>query len=69
MPATGRRQRLRPLAAAGVRTGGWPVGDLKLFRIENGAAVELPGAALALEKPLQVLIENNMEVLFGRRRR
>jgi predicted transport protein len=39
--------------------------DLKLFRIENGVAVELLGAALALEKPLQVLIENNMEVLFG----
>ena len=39
--------------------------DLKLFRIENGTAVELPGAALALEKPLQVLIEHNMEVLFG----
>jgi predicted transport protein len=41
------------------------VSDLKLFRIENGTAVELPGAALALEKPLQVLIEHNMEVLFG----
>lgn len=39
--------------------------DLKLFRIENGTAVELAGAALALEKPLQVLIENNMEALFG----
>jgi RecB family endonuclease NucS len=41
------------------------VSDLKLFRIENGTAIESPGAALALEKPLQVLIENNMEVLFG----
>jgi predicted transport protein len=39
--------------------------DLKLFRINNGIAVELAGAALALEKPLQVLIESNMEVLFG----
>ncbi len=39
--------------------------DLKLFRIDNGMAVELLGAALALEKPLQVLIENNMDVLFG----
>lgn len=39
--------------------------DLKLFRIGNGTAVELLGTALALEKPLQVLIENNMDVLFG----
>jgi predicted transport protein len=39
--------------------------DLKLFRIDDGRAVELLGTALALEKPLQVLIENNMEVLFG----
>lgn len=39
--------------------------DLKLFRIDNGMAVELLGAALALERPLQVLIENNMDVLFG----
>ena len=41
------------------------MGDLKLFRIDNGAAVELKGAALALEKPLQSLIERNMEALFG----
>lgn len=41
--------------------------DLKLFQIENGKAVELHGAALTLEKPLQTLIENNMEVLFGAR--
>src|SRR5205809_6951663 len=39
--------------------------DLKPFRIENGTAVELQGTALALERPLQVLIERNMEVLFG----
>jgi predicted transport protein len=41
------------------------MGDLKLFRIEDGVAVELLGTAVALEKPLQVLIERNMEVLFG----
>jgi len=41
------------------------MGDLKLFRIDNGTAVELQGTALALEKPLQMLIERNMEVLFG----
>jgi predicted transport protein len=39
--------------------------DLKLFRIDNGTAVELQGTALALERPLQVLIERNMEALFG----
>jgi hypothetical protein len=39
--------------------------DLKLFRIGDGTAVELLGTALALEKPLQVLIERNMDVLFG----
>jgi predicted transport protein len=39
--------------------------DLKLVRIDNGAAVELQGTALALERPLQVLIERNMEALFG----
>ena len=41
------------------------MGDLKLFRIDNGSTVELQGAALALERPLQALIERNMEVLFG----
>jgi RecB family endonuclease NucS len=39
--------------------------DLKLFRIDNGTAIELDGSALALEKPLQALIERNMEVFFG----
>jgi predicted transport protein len=41
------------------------MGDLKLFQIGGGIAVELKGAALALERPLQVLIERNMEILFG----
>jgi predicted transport protein len=41
------------------------MGDLKLFRVQNGTAVELRGSALALEKPLQALIERNMEALFG----
>lgn len=39
--------------------------DLQLFRLDHGVARELPGTALALERPLQVLIENNMNVLFG----
>jgi predicted transport protein len=41
------------------------MGDLKLFWVDDGVAVELLGTAVALEKPLQVLIERNMEVLFG----
>lgn len=41
------------------------MGHLKLFQIDNGTAIELQGTALALEKPLQVLIERNMEILFG----
>jgi len=35
------------------------MGDLKLFRIENGTAAEFQGTALALERPLQVLIEQH----------
>jgi predicted transport protein len=41
------------------------VSDLKLFRIDAGHATEVVGSAMALEKPLQVLIERNMETLFG----
>jgi predicted transport protein len=39
--------------------------DINLFRIQAGRAVELPGKASDLEKPLQVLIEQNLEVLLG----
>jgi predicted transport protein len=39
--------------------------DLKLFRIENGLAVELASSAVALEKHLQTMIEQNMGPLFG----
>lgn len=39
--------------------------DLKLFRVHHGKAVELAGSAVALEKQLQNLIEQNMSVLFG----
>jgi hypothetical protein len=42
--------------------------DLKLFRIHGDRATEVTGAAMALEKPLQTLIERNMETLFGARR-
>ncbi|MDT3395348.1 DUF5655 domain-containing protein [Streptomyces sp. B1866] len=39
--------------------------DLKLFRVSDGRAVEVPGTAVALERHLQVLIERNMEVMLG----
>ena len=39
--------------------------DLKLFRIDGGQASEIAGVAMALEKPLQMLIERNMEAFFG----
>ena len=41
------------------------MGDLSSSRSITELAVELQGAALALERPLQVLIERNMEALFG----
>ena len=41
------------------------MGDLKLFRLQQGKAVEVRGTAMALEKSLQTLIEQNMETLFG----
>lgn len=40
------------------------MGDIKLFRIGNGAK-ELQGSSAAIEKSLQILIETNMEVFFG----
>ncbi len=39
--------------------------DIKLFKINNGKADELEGNASDLEKPLQILIENNLESLLG----
>jgi predicted transport protein len=39
--------------------------DFKLFRIEEGTALELQGTAVALERPMQALIESNMEALFA----
>lgn len=39
--------------------------DLKLFRIAEGVATELPSASMAMEKSLQHVIERNMETLFG----
>jgi predicted transport protein len=44
-----------------------PVGgaDLKLFRIDDGAATELEGSHALLEKHLQRVVETNMETLLG----
>lgn len=39
--------------------------DIKLFRLTQGVATELKGDASDLEKPLQTLIENNLEPLLG----
>ena len=39
--------------------------DIKLFRLTAGTAVELQGDASDLEKPLQTLIENNLQPLLN----
>lgn len=39
--------------------------DIKLFRLDGGIAYELRGDASDLEKPLQSLIERNLEPLLG----
>lgn len=39
--------------------------DIKLFRLQGGRATELQGDASDLEKPLQNLIEANLETLLG----
>ena len=39
--------------------------DIKLFQLKSGGATELKGEASHLEKPLQTLIENNLEPLLG----
>lgn len=39
--------------------------DIKLFKLNNGKADELQGDASDLEKPLQTLIESNLDSLLG----
>lgn len=39
--------------------------DLRLFHLKSHIATELPGTASDLEKPLQTLIERNLETLLG----
>ncbi|MDD5697004.1 MAG: DUF5655 domain-containing protein [Victivallaceae bacterium] len=41
------------------------MGDTKIFRIKTGKIEELPGFSVALEKGLQTLIENNLEIFLG----
>ena len=39
--------------------------DIRLFRLDNGKASAIESSAAPLEKPLQTLIENNLEPLLG----
>ncbi|QDT20099.1 DUF5655 domain-containing protein [Gimesia chilikensis] len=39
--------------------------DIKLFRTQGDAVTELEGKTVALEKSLQILIENHLETLLG----
>ncbi len=39
--------------------------NLKLFKLNNNKAEELTAVSFALEKPLQTLIEHNLEEIFG----
>lgn len=39
--------------------------EIKLFRLDAGQAVELPGQSIAIERSLQLLIEKNLETMLG----
>lgn len=39
--------------------------DLKLFRIDDGIATELTSSSVKLERSLQLVVERNMDTLFG----
>jgi len=41
------------------------VSDLKLFRIDDGIATELTSSSVKLERSLQLVVERNMDTLFG----
>ncbi|TDV20924.1 DUF5655 domain-containing protein [Paraburkholderia caballeronis] len=41
------------------------MGDIKLYKLADGAAEELDAEASDLEKPLQTLFENNLEPMLG----
>lgn len=39
--------------------------DIKLFRVSGGAATQLPGEAIQIEKSLQNIFESNLETFLG----
>lgn len=39
--------------------------DLKIFSVADGAAIELSATGMALERELQILLEKNLESIFG----
>jgi predicted transport protein len=39
--------------------------DIKLYRISDGKAADIPGTAGGLERSLQTLIENNLDAMLG----
>ncbi len=39
--------------------------DIKLFSLKGVSATELPGSEVALERSLQTLMEQNLDVLLG----
>ena len=39
--------------------------DLKLFKLNNDKVEELTAVSFTLEKPLQTLVEHNLEEIFG----
>src|SRR5205807_4639959 len=49
----------------GYAKGSRRMSDIKLFSFASGAAKEVQGNAVALEKSIQTLIERNLEVLVG----
>lgn len=47
------------------RSSGECMPDLKIFSVTDGAAVELPATGVSLERELQILLEKNLESIFG----
>lgn len=39
--------------------------EIKLFRISNDKAIEIPSTAGGLEKSLQTVIEKNLDTMLG----
>lgn len=44
---------------------GRTMSNLKVFKVRDGHATEVPGASASVERELQTLIEANMEVMLG----